>query len=282
MTNTCRSLFLLSLSFGAALANGARADLRIPLRGRTSANRPPVLPPAEGDIPVEALPPEEVSVKARLGKMVAPQSEVRRMPDYRSPWVGTVKAGEQVAVVSKWQGWYSILMADGSQAYVPQVAVELQPFEVHSIIRPEPVAPASTASAPAPGNAVTTLAAASNPIGKTAIEEAFRYEGVPYVWGGNGMRGVDCSGLVKNCFAAAGVRLPRRAGEQATVGQDVPLDQLQPGDRLYFSVKHQFDHTAIYLGNGYFIHAGRSRGKVGVDSLNTPLYGKNLTAARRI
>jgi lipoprotein Spr/probable lipoprotein NlpC len=64
----------------------------------------------------------------------------------------------------------------------------------------------------------------------------------------------------------------------------VPLDlsQLQPGDRLYFAVKGSaIDHTGIYLGDGYFIHASRSRGEVAVDRLNKPLYGRNLVAARR-
>jgi cell wall-associated NlpC family hydrolase len=64
----------------------------------------------------------------------------------------------------------------------------------------------------------------------------------------------------------------------------VPLDitQLQPGDRLYFAVKRAtIDHTGIYIGGGRFIHASMSRGKVAVDSLSKPLYGKNLVAVRR-
>jgi cell wall-associated NlpC family hydrolase len=56
---------------------------------------------------------------------------------------------------------------------------------------------------------------------------------------------------------------------------------LQQGDRLYFSGRRTHDHTGIYLGNGYFIHAGRSRGNVGVDHLSTPYYKRTLASARR-
>ncbi|HEU4753766.1 MAG TPA: C40 family peptidase, partial [Armatimonadota bacterium] len=123
---------------------------------------------------------------------------------------------------------------------------------------------------------------ASSPLALAVIREAFRYQGTPYVYGGNDESGIDCSGLVKNCFAASGVSLPRRASEQAEIGQPVALDQLQPGDRLYFSVSKQYDHTGIYLGSGYFIHAGRGRGNVGVDHLSKPLYSRTLSAARRL
>jgi cell wall-associated NlpC family hydrolase len=114
------------------------------------------------------------------------------------------------------------------------------------------------------------------------LQAAYRYLGVPYVWGGNGRSGLDCSGLVKNCFAQNGVALPRRASEQARVGAAVRFSALQPGDRLYFAVKgSRIDHTGIYVGNGHFIHASMSRGEVGVDRLSRPLYARSLVAARR-
>lgn len=246
---------------------------------------PPILPRADGTIAPEfqapaPLPEPEpaaaLTVKARLGKLLAPQTDVYRLPDPRSQWVGKLKAGTQVAIVSQWQGWYSVVMGDGSYAYVPQTHVEVLPFEVRT------VAPNVPAPQPAPA---PTLVQASSTIsqgsGHPVLDEAYRYLGTPYVWGGNTDSGIDCSGLVKNCFSALGYRLPRRASEQAQIGQDVPLDQLQPGDRLYFSVKKPNDHTGIYIGNGQFIHAGRGRGNVGVDSLSQRLYRTTLTSAKR-
>lgn len=262
-----------------------KAPPRLPSRGLRQVgvvrrgSGPPILPPADGTIPPEvglpALPapepPPAVRVNARLGRMLA-AADVYRLPDPRSQWVGRLKAETQVAIVSQWQGWFAIVMGDGSQAYVPQTHVEVLPFQVRTVT---PVAPA-----PAPQSPVQPARRIS--FGEAVIQEAYRYLGVPYVWGGNDERGLDCSGLVKNCFARLGVKLPRRGGEQAEVGYDVPLDQLQPGDRLYFSVSRTNDHTGIYIGNGKFIHAGRGRGNVGIDSLDQPLYKRSLTSARRL
>ncbi len=248
----------------------------------------PVLPPVNDhgpDVPEtpEAPQAKSLPITARLGKVLASVSECYRLPDPRSQVVGKVKQNQQVALVSAWQAWYCLVMADGTQAYVPQVHVELLPYEVKTVtLAPTPP------PTPAPARPPATLASAQSPyetprsqFAAGVLQEAFRYVGVPYVWGGNDERGVDCSGLVKNCFTAVGVGLPRRASHQARIGQDVPFNELQPGDRLYFSVSKEFDHTGIYLGSGYFIHAGRGRGNVGVDHLSTPLYSRSLSAARR-
>jgi len=253
---------------------------------------PPVLPSVDGDLlvplPAEttapAPAPAPLPVKARLGRIMASGTDVYRLPDPRSQWVGRVKQDEKVAIVSQWQGWFAIIMGDGSQAYVPQVHVEVLPFQVQTVLpQPQVVQPPAALPVP-PADATQGLLppdAVSSPLARAIIEEAFRYQGTRYVWGGNSTSGIDCSGLVKNCFAAQGIQLPRRASEQARIGQEVPLTELQPGDRLYFSVKHRDDHTGIYLGNGYFIHAGRGRGNVGVDHLSQRLYQQNLTGARR-
>ena len=60
------------------------------------------------------------------------------------------------------------------------------------------------------------------------------------------------------------------------------MDQLRPGDRLYFSCKYSYvDHCGIYAGNGYFIHSSVSRKGVGVDSLSSDYYWRSLVTARR-
>ncbi|MFX8899346.1 NlpC/P60 family protein, partial [Acinetobacter baumannii] len=69
-----------------------------------------------------------------------------------------------------------------------------------------------------------------------AIQESFRYIGTPYKWGGQSLTGgIDCSAFVQTLYGKEGIALPRTAREQALVGQKVErLEQLQPGDRLYF------------------------------------------------
>lgn len=255
---------------GALASRSAARQVGVARRGAA-----PVLPPV-GDLgpALAPEPPQAVAISARLGRTLPTSTDVYRLPDPRSAWVSRLGPGQHVAVVSQWQGWYAIVMGDGSLAYLPQTHLELLPYRVRS------VAPAAPVPAVNPAGPPQTTA--SSPLARGVIEAAFTYEGVPYVWGGNTGRGIDCSGLVRNCFAAQGVQLPRRASHQAMVGQEVPLDQVQPGDRLYFSVKKQFDHTGIYLGDGYFIHASMSRKKVAVERLDTPLYGRSLAAARRL
>lgn len=277
---------------GPALARGDLASRSMPQQvGVVRRGAPPILPPVDGTslVPEAAIAApqavSQVTVNARLGRMLAYKTDVYKLPDPRSQWVGKLSQGQQVAILSQWEGWYAIVMGDGSQAYVPSTHVEVLPYQVKTV---SPVAPSPP---PAPvvtsGQMLLAPAGAADGAGPAApyirvlIQEAFKYEGAPYVYGGNGAAGIDCSGLVKNCFASLGVSLPRRASEQATVGATVALTELQPGDRLYFSVKRQFDHTGIYLGNGYFIHASASRRKVAVDHLSTPLYGNHLEAARR-
>jgi hypothetical protein len=121
--------------------------------GVTRRGKTPVLPPVhhsaavdggdDGLFPNPAPAPKavnvpaptafEVPINARLARIAAPTVDVFRLPDPRSQWVGKLKRDHQVAVVSQWQGWFAIVMGDGSQAYVPQTHVELLPFQVKSV-----------------------------------------------------------------------------------------------------------------------------------------------------
>ena len=107
----------------------------------------------------------------------------------------------------------------------------------------------------------TMLTAATSRIGK------------PYIWGGTGPNGFDCSGLVGWSYARAGISMPRTAAEQALAGPAVPLKQIQPGDLLFWAndpADPRFiDHVAIYLGNGQIIEAPYTGALVHVEALNT-------------
>ncbi len=76
-------------------------------------------------------------------------------------------------------------------------------------------------------------------LGRRVIEEAFRYIGLPYVWGGGNIEGptgggFDCSGLTSFALhAAAGIVLPRTSETQWHVGIEVPLDQARAGDLVF-------------------------------------------------
>lgn len=114
------------------------------------------------------------------------------------------------------------------------------------------------------------------------VQEAYRYLGVPYCYGGHLPYNVDCSLLVQTAYAARGIRLPRTAASQIEVGRSVSVSELLPGDRLYWVNRSgRIGHTGIYIGNGRFIHASSRRGAVGVDSLYESFYWSRFAGARR-
>jgi cell wall-associated NlpC family hydrolase len=114
---------------------------------------------------------------------------------------------------------------------------------------------------------------------------SMNFKGTPYVWGGNDLKGgVDCSGFVKQLYGQIGLDLPRTAAQQVNVGIPVKrLEDLQPGDRLYFWDANRgiVGHTGIYYGNGYFVHSSRTHRGVDKDYLGDPKWMRILVAARR-
>ena len=109
--------------------------------------------------------------------------------------------------------------------------------------------------------------------------------GVRYKFGGETPeKGLDCSGLVKYVFEnVTGVTLPRSAREQAKIGAKVNLDELQPGDLVFFNTRRfAFSHVGIYLGDNHFIHAPNRRSRVKIATIEGHYWKKRFNGARRL
>ena len=108
------------------------------------------------------------------------------------------------------------------------------------------------------GNEYTSEAA------QRLLNEAARYLGTPYVWGGTSPSGFDCSGFTQYVFKnAAGVSLPRTTYDQINVGTPVAYSDLQPGDLVF----PHTGHVGIYIGGGQMIHAPSTGDVVKVSSV---------------
>ncbi|MEU0376709.1 C40 family peptidase [Streptomyces cyaneofuscatus] len=115
----------------------------------------------------------------------------------------------------------------------------------------------NSASAPASSSVPSS---SSNATGSAAAIVAFAKAqvGDAYVSGGTGPNAWDCSGLVQAAYRTVGIDLPRVSQSQSTAGTQVSLDNLQPGDILYWGGAGSAYHVAIYVGDGQFVGAQNS------------------------
>jgi cell wall-associated NlpC family hydrolase len=123
----------------------------------------------------------------------------------------------------------------------------------------------------APKKPFASLSASASAIRDSIVALARAQIGFRYVRGGQTPeRGFDCSGLVRYLMSALSVQLPRTAREQARVGTAVPKDRehMRPGDLLTFGKGSRIAHIGIYLGDGRFVHASTSKGRVIESSLD--------------
>jgi cell wall-associated NlpC family hydrolase len=86
-----------------------------------------------------------------------------------------------------------------------------------------------------------------------AVRAAMAQIGKPYVWAGSGPASFDCSGLTMSSWRQAGVVMAHSAADQYASFKHVSIDQLQPGDLVFFG--RPIHHVGMYVGNGMMVHA---------------------------
>jgi peptidoglycan DL-endopeptidase CwlO len=111
------------------------------------------------------------------------------------------------------------------------------------------------------------------------IQIAMQYLGVPYVWGGAGPSGFDCSGLVSYVYAQIGIYLPHHAASQWNYGVPVSRSDLQPGDLVFFN---GLGHMGMYIGGDQFIHAPHTGDVVKISGMYDGWYASTYVGARRV
>lgn len=120
--------------------------------------------------------------------------------------------------------------------------------------------------------------------GSAVVAKARSQIGVRYKYGGTTPKtGFDCSGLIQWSYKQCGVTVPRNTKEQAKAGKAVKKSQLRPGDIIVFRISARSGlHTALYTGNGKFIHSPSSGKRIREDKLSTDYWARRYVSARRI
>jgi peptidoglycan DL-endopeptidase CwlO len=105
---------------------------------------------------------------------------------------------------------------------------------------------------------VADAVAGASGTAEAAIAAARTRAGLPYVWGATGPTTFDCSGLTQWAYRQAGTSIPRTSRQQYAALPKVALDQLQPGDLVFYASGRDpssIHHVALYLGGGRVLHA---------------------------
>jgi probable lipoprotein NlpC len=121
------------------------------------------------------------------------------------------------------------------------------------------------------------------------VSTARTFIGTPYKYGGMTRNGMDCSGLLINSFTVVKVNLPRSSEAQSKVGTHVKMNELRPGDLVFFATgnkKNEITHVGMVTDvkakdNVKFIHASSKLGVVETN-LFAEYYQKRFRAARRV
>ena len=124
---------------------------------------------------------------------------------------------------------------------------------------------------------------ALNPTCQNIMDVAQYWLGVPYLYGGDTMHGVDCSGFVQVVFQETfNIELPRTTEEMYSSGNYIRDNVLNCGDLLFFkNIRGRgVDHVGIYIGNNKFVHASSSQG-VTISDFDSDYYQEHFVSARR-
>lgn len=207
---------------------------------------------------------------AKKAKIKGDNVRVMSLPSDNSDNIATLSNNADCKIVSGGSNWTKIIVSSTNEmGYVRTSNV--------SAIVTQPAKPKKSAQS----NSATNSVPASGS-GSKLLQQAAKYIGTRYVYGGSSPSGFDCSGLVQYSLKQLGVSIGRSSASQYSSGVAVSKSNLQPGDLVFFAKGGGISHVAIYAGNGQVLHAPRAGKRVGYQSLSSLCSTSRYVGAKRV
>lgn len=183
---------------------------------------------------------------------------VREQPTTESSILDRVVQNQDLTLIEELDGWVKVSLDDGTEGYVSAEYVNVH-FGTKTAFT------------------IDELASTKR---MQVVNYGLQFVGNSYVWGGTSLtNGTDCSGFTMRVYENFGYTINRSSRAQFSNGVPVSIDNLQPGDLVFYAYSNgTIHHVALYIGNGQIVHACDSRTGIIVSNVfyDTP-YG-----ARRI
>ena len=220
---------------------------------------------AVSEVTVEAPGPSEEELAAQAAAEAQAQAEQAAAEAQAE----AEQAAAQAAAEAQAQAEQAAAQAQAEQAAAQAQAEQAAQAEAEQAQEaPVQAAPAvSTEDDTAEATAVSAPAAVPQGVGSGAVAIGSNYLGTPYVWGGGGPGGFDCSGFVSYVYAQMGISLPHQSGDILNSGTVISASEARPGDILWWP-----GHVGIYAGDGQVLHSTPGPGVSITNIWGSPTY----------
>lgn len=200
------------------------------------------------------------------GKIVCDTSvNFRSQPNTSSSVLASLTNGTTVSVVGVSGGWYKVTYG-GKTGYVHPDYITFS--GVSNSPNGSSTSGSSSSDTITPSNNVVSYTGTSEKRAEV-LEYAAQFLGTPYVYGGSTPSGFDCSGFTSYVFKNTVGSIPRVAQAQFDATTRVSLEELEPGDLVFFgSSASSISHVGIYVGDNTFIHSPHTGEVVKYESLS--------------
>lgn len=214
----------------------------------------------------------------RLATVNATTLKVRTEPTLDASVRTLVPEGDELQVAEELSGWVKVKLEEDSYGYVSKAYINLHTEYEEAVsieeererLEEEAAAAVGSSDRGSTGSSVKKSSSnSSSSLRDKIVSYALQFEGNPYRWGGTSLtKGADCSGFTKSVFAHFGINITRTSRTQANGGRKVSMDNLRPGDLVFYARNGRINHVAIYIGNGKVISASSPETGIRITAYN--------------